>query len=127
MNLKFADEFSKLTLPKTFLRSIMRFSMFLCCILCLYLLAPTIWNEWLVGLILGLVGGFIWVISWRWKGLENRLIVWLIGYLGTMAYICSDYRASSFIGALVCMHLGGEFMMLVFYHRLRAWTANEKD
>ena len=87
----------------------------------LYLFTTISWGGWNVALIIGLITGVLWAVSWRWDPIENRVIAWAVIYLGitiSWALICRDMPS---FGALVSMYLGYEFIQVLLYNRISAW------
>jgi hypothetical protein len=122
MNKDLASEFCELKRPKTGLGATLRFFALILVAAALDFIAPFSWGEWQSGLIIGVVAGLLWAISWRWKGAENRLIVWLVIYLGGMALWGTLHGDVPSLGALACAYVGFEFVLLILHSRLRAWT-----
>lgn len=117
-----ASDFYELKRPRTLLGATLRFFVFILVATVLVFIAPNSWSEWQMGLIIGLAAGSLWAISWRWKGAENRVIVWLVIYLGGMALWGFLYGDIPSVGALACMYVGFEFVLLILHSRLRVWT-----
>ncbi len=114
--------FYELNLPSTFLGATFRFLVVILIATALFFIAPNSWSGWKIGLVVGLIVGALWAVSWRWEGVENRLIVWLVVYLGGVALWCRHYPAELTLGALTCMYVGGEAVMFILHYQLRKWT-----
>ena len=123
MNTDIANDFTELKRPKSLLRAALRFLFFVLAALTLLFVAPNSWVEWQAGLMTGILAAILWAISWRWKSAENRVIVWLLIYLGGMALWGILYSDIPSIGALACMFVGFELVLLIFHSRLRVWGA----
>ena len=129
MRTDLAADFSELKRPKSFIGAALRFLAFCLGAALLYFIAPNSWGEWRMGLSTGLAAGFLWAVSWCWKGNENRVIVWLMVYLGVMAFWGARYRDFPSLGALACMYVGFDFALLVLHSPLKAWSCKvaERD
>jgi hypothetical protein len=118
-----ASDFSRLKRPGTLAAGLLRFSFFAAGAFGLYLIAPQAWSDWKAGLVAGMIAGTLWAVSWRWKGDENRLIMWLILHLGGFLFCGLRYRDFPPLGVLASMYVGFEFMQLVLRGLLRRWAS----
>lgn len=117
-----ASDFRRLKSPGTLAGGLLRFSLFAGGAAGLYLIAPDAWKDWKTGLVAGMIAGTLWAGSWRWKGDENRLIMWLVLHLGGILFCGIRYRDFPPLGVLASMYVGFEFMQLVLRGSLRKWT-----
>lgn len=117
-----ASDFYELKRPRTFGGATLRFLVFAAIASVILFVSPNSWGKWQTGLIIGLFAGALWATSWRWKGAENRLIVWLVIYLGGMVLWGVLYGDFPSLGALACMYVGFEFVLLILHNHLRKWT-----
>lgn len=85
----------------------------------LFFIFPNSWDEWKAGIVVGLSAGMLWAVSWFFHGVESRLIVWLVIYLGGMAFWGIRYHDLPAIGAMTSMYIGFEFILLMFHNRLQ--------
>lgn len=129
MNTDLASDFAELKRPKNLAVAILRFLLFLIGAAVLYFIAPNAWGEWRVGLVTGIVAGALWGVSWRWKGDVNRLLAWMIIWLGGMAFWGMRYKDIPSLGALFSMYVGFELIQLLFYYSHRKWiiAANRRS
>ena len=107
--------------------AMVRFLLFIAFAIVLYLFTPISWSGWNVGLMVGLVAGILWAISWRWEAIENRAVAWLVIYFGGMTFWGILYRDFPSFGALTCVYIGYEFILLILHTRLSNWTASPKQ
>lgn len=110
------------TFRRAFLGATLRFLAFILVATVLCFMAPNSWGERMTGLIVGLVAGSRWAVSRRFRGFGNRLVVWLISYLGEMALWAAMYREIPSLGALACMDVGFEFVLLIPRRKLNKWA-----
>jgi hypothetical protein len=122
MNTDLASDFSELKRPKNLAGAVFRFLLFLVGAAVLYFIAPNAWGEWRVGLIAGIVAGALWGVSWRWKGDVNRLLAWMVIWLGGMAFWGMRYHDIPSLGALASMYVGFELIQLLFHSYHRKWV-----
>lgn len=123
MSTDLASDFSDLKRPASLFAAARRLLLFGLLAVALLFIVPDSWTGWQAGLMMGLVAGALWAFSWRWKSSENRVVVWLVIYLGGMILCGILYRGLPSWGALVCMYLGFELVLLGLHSRLRAWAA----
>ncbi len=113
--------FSKPVRPRSLIAAAVRFVIIAAIAFGLYLFTTISWGGWNVALIIGLITGVLWAVSWCWDPIENRVIAWAVIYLGitiSWALICRDMPS---FGALVSMYLGYEFIQVLLYNRISAW------
>jgi hypothetical protein len=123
MSHNITDDFMEPKRPKSLIGATARFLLFFAITIGLYLFTPISWSGWHVAVIIGIVAGLLWAISWRWEAIENRVVAWLLIYLGGMTVWAIIYRKFPSFGALACMYVGYEFILLLFHTKITAWTA----
>jgi hypothetical protein len=125
MSKDIASGFSKLNRPKSLVGAALRFLLVVLVSVALLFVAPNSWTGWQAGLIFGLISGVLWAVSWRWRGTENRVVAWFVIWTCGMALWGTLYRDIPSLGALACMYVGFEFLLLISHSHLKAWTARD--